>query len=130
MHPKHPRIGLALGSGSARGWAHLGVIRALERAGIVPDIRVRHVDWRAGWGCLCNQREHERFEQWVRSWQQYQWLVWWGLEKMGGGLMAGGKLAAFFRSRYADPGADICGPLAAWPPTWPVAARSGCARVR
>jgi len=31
----HPsRIGLALGSGSARGLAHLGVIRALEEAGI------------------------------------------------------------------------------------------------
>jgi NTE family protein len=25
-----PRVGLALGSGSARGWAHIGVIRALE----------------------------------------------------------------------------------------------------
>lgn len=33
-----PRIGLALGSGAARGWAHIGVIRALEQAGIVPDI--------------------------------------------------------------------------------------------
>ena len=29
-----PKIGLALGSGSARGWAHIGVIRALEDAGI------------------------------------------------------------------------------------------------
>jgi len=27
-------IGLALGSGSARGWAHIGVIRALAEAGI------------------------------------------------------------------------------------------------
>ena len=33
-----PRIGLALGSGSARGWAHIGVIRALEQAGVRPDI--------------------------------------------------------------------------------------------
>jgi NTE family protein len=32
------RIGLALGSGAARGWAHIGVIRALEAAGIVPEI--------------------------------------------------------------------------------------------
>ncbi|MCD4707398.1 MAG: patatin-like phospholipase family protein [Candidatus Sabulitectum sp.] len=31
------RIGLALGSGSARGWAHIGVIRALEEAGINVD---------------------------------------------------------------------------------------------
>lgn len=32
-----PRIGLALGSGSARGLAHLGVIRAIEEAGIEVD---------------------------------------------------------------------------------------------
>lgn len=33
-----PRIGLALGSGSARGWAHIGVIDALAEAGIEPEI--------------------------------------------------------------------------------------------
>lgn len=32
------KIGLALGGGAARGWAHIGVIRALEKVGIVPDI--------------------------------------------------------------------------------------------
>jgi NTE family protein len=32
------KIGLALGSGAARGWAHIGVIEALLEAGIVPDI--------------------------------------------------------------------------------------------
>ena len=31
------RIGLALGSGSSRGWAHIGVIEALEEEGIVID---------------------------------------------------------------------------------------------
>jgi NTE family protein len=31
-------IGLALGSGVARGWAHIGILRALAQAGIVPDI--------------------------------------------------------------------------------------------
>ncbi len=33
-----PRLGLALGSGSARGWAHLGVIQKLEQLGLVPDV--------------------------------------------------------------------------------------------
>lgn len=32
------KIGLALGSGAARGWAHIGVLRALAEAGVVPDI--------------------------------------------------------------------------------------------
>ena len=33
-----PRIGLALGSGSARGWSHVGIIEVLVEAGIEPDI--------------------------------------------------------------------------------------------
>ena len=33
-----PLIGLALGSGVARGWAHIGVLRALEETGHKPDI--------------------------------------------------------------------------------------------
>jgi NTE family protein len=32
------RIGLALGSGVARGWAHLGVLKAIDRLGVVPDV--------------------------------------------------------------------------------------------
>lgn len=36
--PRTPRIGLALGGGAARGWAHIGVIRALEEAGIHPAV--------------------------------------------------------------------------------------------
>jgi NTE family protein len=35
-----PRIGLALGGGAARGFAHVGVIAALEEAGIKPDLVV------------------------------------------------------------------------------------------
>jgi len=31
------KVGLALGSGSARGWSHIGVIRALAEAGIRVD---------------------------------------------------------------------------------------------
>lgn len=32
------KIGLALGGGAARGWAHIGVLKALHAAGIRPDI--------------------------------------------------------------------------------------------
>jgi NTE family protein len=35
-----PRIGLALGGGAARGFAHVGVIQVLEEAGIHPDLVV------------------------------------------------------------------------------------------
>jgi NTE family protein len=33
-----PKIGLALGSGAARGWAHIGIIEELSALGIVPEI--------------------------------------------------------------------------------------------
>ncbi len=33
-----PSIGLALGGGAARGWAHIGVLRTLEAAGYRPDV--------------------------------------------------------------------------------------------
>jgi predicted acylesterase/phospholipase RssA len=39
-HLRGVRIGLALGGGAARGMAHLGVLKALEDHGIVPDVIV------------------------------------------------------------------------------------------
>lgn len=38
--PRKIRIGLVLGGGAARGFAHIGVIKALEAQGIYPDIVV------------------------------------------------------------------------------------------
>jgi NTE family protein len=38
--PRPPRIGLALGGGAARGFAHIGVLQVLEEAGIRPDLVV------------------------------------------------------------------------------------------
>lgn len=35
---RRPKIGLALGSGSARGWAHIGILEALDEVGIRPDV--------------------------------------------------------------------------------------------
>lgn len=35
--PRPPKLGLALGGGAARGFAHIGVIQVLEEAGLKPD---------------------------------------------------------------------------------------------
>ena len=40
LKPVKPKIGLALGGGAARGFAHVGVIQVLEEAGIKPDLVV------------------------------------------------------------------------------------------
>lgn len=38
--PPKPKVGLALGGGAARGFAHVGVIQVLEEAGLKPDLVV------------------------------------------------------------------------------------------
>ncbi|MDE2076615.1 MAG: patatin-like phospholipase family protein [Burkholderiales bacterium] len=38
--PRPPKIGLALGGGAARGFAHIGVLQVLEEQGIKPDVIV------------------------------------------------------------------------------------------
>lgn len=101
------KIGLALGSGSARGWSHIGVIRVLERAGISPDI-VCGTSIGALVGAVYAAGEIERFEPWVRSltWKSVLSLMDF---KMGGGLIEGGRLLDFFRSHYQDAGIAALG---------------------
>ena len=104
MPARPPRIGLALGSGSARGWAHIGVIRALERAGIAPDI-VCGTSIGALVGSAYASGQFDRFETWVHSltWQSVVGLMDFSLS---GGLMQGARLVEFFRKRFADPGIE------------------------
>ena len=63
---RKPVIGLALGSGSARGWAHIGVIRALQQAGIQPDL-VCGASIGAVVGAAYALGELDRFEHWARG---------------------------------------------------------------
>jgi NTE family protein len=99
-----PLIGLALGSGSARGWAHVGVIRALERAGISADI-VCGTSIGALVGAAYAAGEIERFETWVHglTWQQVMSLVDF---RMSGGLVRGQRVVDFFRSHFEDKGIE------------------------
>ena len=54
-----PKIGLALGGGAARGFAHVGVIQVLEEAGLRPGPRGGHIRRQPGGGTL-RQRPHGR----------------------------------------------------------------------
>jgi len=102
--PHRPRIGLALGSGSARGWSHIGVIRALERAGFAPDI-VCGTSVGALVGAVYAAGELDWLEGWVKrlSWQGVVALL---DLKMGGGLIEGSKLTDFFRANFKDEGIE------------------------
>lgn len=50
------KIGLALGGGAARGWAHIGVLRALDAAGIRPDIIAGTSIGAVAGGCFAAQK--------------------------------------------------------------------------
>ncbi|HEX7970768.1 MAG TPA: patatin-like phospholipase family protein, partial [Thiobacillus sp.] len=94
------RIGLALGGGAARGWAHIGVIRALADAGIEPDI-VCGTSIGALVGAAYVGGELDRLEAWVRS-LSVQTVVSFLDFSLGGGLIKGDRLIAFFRSHFVD----------------------------
>lgn len=101
MSRARTRIGLALGSGSARGWSHIGVIRALERAGVVPDI-VCGTSIGAVVGAAYADGQLDRLEGWVRTltWQSVVGML--DLTRDSGGLIQGTRLLDFFRSHSAD----------------------------
>lgn len=61
-----PRIGLALGSGSSRGWAHIGIIRELAEIGLEPHI-VCGCSIGALVGASYAAGNLERLEDWVRA---------------------------------------------------------------
>ena len=61
-----PRIGLALGSGSSRGWAHIGVINALKRHGIEPHV-IAGCSIGALVGASYATGRLQQLEAWVRS---------------------------------------------------------------
>jgi NTE family protein len=100
MSTSRPRIGLALGSGSARGWSHIGVIRILESAGIAPDI-VCGTSIGALVGAAYADGQLEKLEAWVRglTWQSVVGLLDF---TVSGGLIPGERLFSFLRSHLDD----------------------------
>ncbi len=94
------RIGLALGGGSARGWAHIGVIQALNRAGIYPDI-VCGTSIGALVGAAYVDGDLDRLDAWVRS-LTLQTVVGFLDFSLAGGLIKGDKLVDFFRDHFID----------------------------
>jgi len=99
--PARPRIGLVLGSGSARGWAHVGVIKVLERAGLKPDI-VCGTSIGALVGAAYAAGEFERFEHWLRGLGLKDVLAFMDFGLNSGGMIKGERLMDFFRRNFLD----------------------------
>ena len=98
--PHRPKIGLALGSGSARGWAHVGVIRALEQAGIKPDV-VSGTSIGALVGAAYATGEIDRFEKWLMGLRMADVLSYMDVH-LSGGIIKGERLMDFFRHNFID----------------------------
>ncbi|MEN8180324.1 MAG: patatin-like phospholipase RssA [Pseudomonadota bacterium] len=88
------RIGLALGSGSARGWAHIGVIRALSEMGIEPEI-VAGSSIGAFVGAAYASDQLDNLEKWVHSLSWKEILEYLDLSVHGGGVIEGERLLDF-----------------------------------
>ena len=88
-----PLIGLVLGSGAARGFAHIGVIHALEAAGIVPDIIVGTSVGALVGGCYAAGKL-DPLEEWSLSLTRRRVFGYLDVRIGGSGLISGGRLAA------------------------------------
>jgi NTE family protein len=95
------KIGLALGSGSARGWAHIGVIRELEAMGIRPDVIAGSSIGSLIGGAYASDNL-DAFEDWVRRLEIKDIVSFLDPSWNGGGLIEGGKLFEHFSEHFED----------------------------
>ncbi|PKM22987.1 MAG: patatin [Gammaproteobacteria bacterium HGW-Gammaproteobacteria-14] len=96
-----PVVGLALGSGSARGWAHIGVIQELEKLGIQPQV-VAGTSIGALVGAVYVSGQLDEFADWVQTLTMRD--VFGLLDiSLAGGVVKGEKLFGFFREKHRNP---------------------------
>jgi NTE family protein len=97
---RQPVIGLALGSGAARGWAHLGVLRALAAEGVVPQV-ICGCSIGAFVGAAAASGDLDKLTRWAGAlkWQDVLSLL---DVSLRGGLIKGERLIGFFERNFVD----------------------------
>ena len=90
---RRPIIGLALGGGAARGFAHIGIVRTLIAHGIVPNVVVG-TSIGAVVGGAYAAGHLDKLEEWARGLQPRSVLGYLDIRLNGSGLIGGDKLAA------------------------------------
>ncbi len=98
---RRPPIGLALGGGVARGWAHIGALRALIEAGIRPDI-IAGTSIGAVVGGAYLAGELDVLENWARSLNRRRMLSYMDVRWGGSGFMRGERLARVLNHYLGD----------------------------
>jgi NTE family protein len=90
---RRPVIGLALGGGAARGFAHIGIVRTLIAHGIIPNVVVG-TSIGAVVGGAYAAGHLDTLEEWARSLQPRNILSYLDIRLNGSGLIGGDRLAA------------------------------------
>lgn len=101
------RIGLALGSGAAKGWAHIGVINALERAGIEIDV-VAGCSVGALVGAAYVNGRLRVMEKWVSAFRYWDVIRLMDLSWQRGGLLRGDRVFSHIRQIIPHELIDEC----------------------
>src|SRR5919108_5678469 len=95
------RIGIALGGGAARGWAHIGILKALLEAGIKPDVVAGTSIGAVVGGCyLANRLDVlERFARGLTRRRVFGYL---DFNLAGSGLITGQRLCDRLKEHLGD----------------------------
>ena len=96
-----PAIGLVLGSGAARGFAHIGVMRALQAHGIAPDIIVGTSMGALVGGCYATN-QLDSLEDWARSLTRRRIISYLDVRIGGSGIIGGTRLAHRLEEAMGD----------------------------
>lgn len=126
-----PRIGLALGSGSARGWSHIGIIESLAEAGIEIDI-VCGTSMGSLVGAAYVAGHLTELRQWAETatWREIAGLM--DVRLSGGGLINGKQVVSLLRGlgvegpiesyakRYAAIATDLASGREIWLESGPI----------
>lgn len=83
---RKPKIGIALGSGGARGWCHIGVLGALAEIGVTPDV-VAGTSMGAVVGAAFAAGKLDPLEAWVRDLTPGRFVTMMDVKLRSGGLV-------------------------------------------
>lgn len=92
-----PRIGLALGSGGARGWCHIGVLRGLEKMEIWPDA-IAGCSMGALVGAAYAAGRLDELEDWACSQTRRSIMGLIDVRLTGGGVVGGVEIFSMLKS--------------------------------
>jgi NTE family protein len=95
-----PRIGLALGGGAARGWAHIGVLEVLVEAGYAPQVVAGTSIGAVVGGCYAAGKL-DALKQFAIGLTKRRVVGLMDFHLGGSGLIAGGRLKRLLESDFA-----------------------------